>query len=142
MQNDGLQSEPLRPLWILNYGKDSATSDAAAVGIPPKLWSRRLSLVHRCSTSWCQWYLSTQSKHAVAKDFGISVVLDVCCCCSYVSFIPLYIVWSWLFNGHTDFWDFSEERQTNTSASNSLTGYEYVIVGKWRHNIPSLVYSH
>jgi hypothetical protein len=31
---------------------------------------------------------------------------------------------------HSDFLDFSEERQTNTSASNSLTGYEYVIVGK------------
>jgi hypothetical protein len=30
--------------------------------------------------------------------------------------------------------DFNEERQTNTSTSNSLTGYEYVIVGKWRHN--------
>ena len=78
----------------------------------------------------------------VVKDFGISVVLDICCCCSYGSFIPLYVAWSGLFNGHTVFLDFSEERQTNTSASNSLTGYEYVIAGKWRHNIPSLLYSH
>jgi hypothetical protein len=28
-----LHTKPLRPLWILKYGKDSATSDAAAVGI-------------------------------------------------------------------------------------------------------------
>jgi hypothetical protein len=47
-----------------------------------------------------------------------------------------------LFNGHTDFLDFSKERQQNTSASNTLTGYEYVIVGKWRHNIPPLGFSH
>jgi hypothetical protein len=29
-----LHIEPSRPLWILRYGKDSTTSDAAAVGIP------------------------------------------------------------------------------------------------------------
>jgi len=29
-----LHNGPLRPLWINGYGKDSATSDAAAVGIP------------------------------------------------------------------------------------------------------------
>jgi hypothetical protein len=39
-------------------------------------------------------------------------------------------------NEHTDL-DFSEERQTN-----SLTGFEYVIVGKWRYNIPSLAFSY
>jgi hypothetical protein len=51
MQNDVAHSEPLRPLWILNYGKDSATSNAGVVVIPQKLWSRRLLLVHRCSIS-------------------------------------------------------------------------------------------
>jgi hypothetical protein len=30
-----------------------------------------------------------QSNNAVAKDVGISAVLDICCCCSDVSLMPL-----------------------------------------------------
>jgi hypothetical protein len=57
-------------------------------------------------------------------------------CWTFVAAVPMYVssrfcnAWSWLFKGYTDFLNFSEERQTHTSASNSLTGYEYVIVGK------------
>jgi hypothetical protein len=74
MQNDVAHSEPLRPLWILNYGKDSATSDAAVVGTPQNLWSHRLLFVHRCSISWCQLYLSTPEQECSGQGFG-----DFCC---------------------------------------------------------------
>jgi hypothetical protein len=61
-----------------------------AVGISQSLWSRRLLLVHRRTAHLgVSGILVARSKNAVAKDFEIFVVLDVCCCCSYVSFIPL-----------------------------------------------------
>jgi hypothetical protein len=43
-------------------------------GHPQKLWPRRLLLVHRCSTSWCQWYLSTPEQECSGQGLW-----DLCC---------------------------------------------------------------
>ena len=82
-------ASPLHLPWILNYGIQPPLM-LPAVGISQSLWSRHLLLVHRRAAHLgVSGTLVARSKNAVAKDFGISVVLDVCCCCSYVSFIPL-----------------------------------------------------
>lgn len=64
LKMDELQStmyniaSPLRPLWILSC----------------PLWSRRILLVHRCSTSWCQRYLSSPEQECSGQRLW-----DFCC---------------------------------------------------------------
>ena len=124
--------------------RHSATSDIARCWHPPKVYGLVAS------------YQYTGAAHLVVSGILVSPeqecsgqrLWDFCCVGRLLllflcKFHPAFILHGvGCLTGHADSSDFSEERQTNTSASNSLTGYEYVIVGKWRHNIPSLVYSH
>jgi hypothetical protein len=85
----GGMAGPYVPLCLLGYGKDSTTLLCCRAGHPPKVViSTSLISSQAVAHLGVNGILVPQSKNAVAKDFGISAVLDVCCGCSSVSVTP------------------------------------------------------